>query len=229
MLSIVTGTIVLQGDGRPHKSGWCVRSGTRPVYNNSSEAGNASRHAAYMSNRIAAIVGMAGAGKSEVSSFLSSRGLQCIHFGDVTQEELVRRGLPVNEANERLIREAVRAAHGMAAYALLNLQRIDSGLELGSVVVDGLYSWEEYLVLKARYCERLVVVAVTASPATRARRLSTRPVRPLTCSELAARDRAEIENLNKGGPIAMADIMLLNEGTVQELLAQAEQVLEAVG
>jgi dephospho-CoA kinase len=181
-----------------------------------------------MTNRIAAIVGMPGAGKSEVSSYLVAQGLRCIHFGAVTQEELLRRGLPVNEANERLVRESLRATRGMAAYALLNLERIDTALQSGSVVVDGLYSWEEYLVLKERYGERLVMVAVTASPATRARRLSTRPVRPLTADDLALRDRAEIEKLNKGGPIAMADIMLINEGTVQQLHIQTEQVREAM-
>jgi len=183
---------------------------------------------AYMSNRIAAIVGMPGAGKSEVSSHLTALGFQCIHFGDVTQQELRRRGLTVNEANERLVRESLRATYGMAAYALLNMENIDTALKSGSVVVDGLYSWEEYLVLKERYGERLLVVAVTASPATRARRLSLRRVRPLTADELANRDRAEIEKLNKGGPIAMADIMLVNEGTVHELRVKAAQVQKAL-
>lgn len=181
-----------------------------------------------MSNRIAAIVGMPGAGKSELASFLTEHGLAYIHFGDVTQDELARRNLPVNEANERLIREQIRAAYGMAAYAVLNLQRIDSALQQGSVVVDGLYSWEEYLVMKERFGERLVVVAVTASPATRQKRLASRSVRPLSVDEVIARDRAEIERLNKGGPIAIADITLVNEGTVRELQAQAIRVLESV-
>lgn len=101
-------------------------------------------------------------------------------------------------------------------------------MEQGSVVVDGLYSWEEYLVMKERFGERLVVVAVTASPATRQKRLASRSVRPLSVDEVIARDRAEIERLNKGGPIAIADITLVNEGTVRELQAQAIRVLESV-
>ncbi len=181
-----------------------------------------------MTNRIAAIVGMPGAGKSEVATFLTEQGLTYIHFGDVTQDELTRRGLPVNEANERVVREEMRATHGMAAYAILNLTRIAAALGQGSVVVDGLYSWEEYLVMKERFGDRLVVVAVTASPATRQLRLATRPVRPLSAAEVIARDRAEIEMLNKGGPIAIADITLVNEGTLVELRRQAERVLEAV-
>ena len=181
-----------------------------------------------MTNRIAAIVGMAGAGKSVVASALTCYGLHYIHFGDITLDELKRRGLPVNEASERAVREEMRAMHGMAAYAVLNLGRIEAALAEGSVVVDGLYSWEEYLVLKERFRERLVVVAVTASPATRRLRLASRPVRPLSAAEVDSRDRAEIERLNKGGPIAIADITLVNEGTVEALELETRRVVEAM-
>jgi hypothetical protein len=38
-----------------------------------------------------------------------------------------------------------------------------------------------------------------------------RPVRPLTPFESHSRDFAEIENLNKGGPIAIADYLIKND------------------
>ncbi len=170
-----------------------------------------------MTKHIIAIVGMPGAGKSEVATVFDREGFACVHFGEVTLEEMVRRGLPVTETNERKVREALRAEHGMAAYALLNLPKIDAALESSSVVADGVYSWEEYVLLKERYGHQMVTVAVVASPGTRELRLSSRPVRPLSADELASRDRSEIENINKGGPIAMADITLVNEGSVEEL------------
>jgi len=34
----------------------------------------------------------------------------------------------------------------MAAYAKLNLPRIDETLQKSNVVLDGLYSWEEYVL-----------------------------------------------------------------------------------
>jgi len=181
-----------------------------------------------VAHKVIAIVGMPGAGKSELAGFLQSKGMKLVHFGDATFEELGRRGLLGNEANERLVREELRARHGMAAYAILNLPRIERGLTQADVAVDGLYSWEEYLVLKDRFGNQMVTVAVTASPSTRQRRLASRPVRPLTAEEVASRDRAEIEKINKGGPIAMADITLVNEGTLPELLQKAGMVLEAV-
>ena len=181
-----------------------------------------------MTKHVIAIVGMPGAGKSEVATVFDREGFACVHFGEVTLEEMVRRGLPVTEANERQVREALRAEHGMAAYALLNVPKIDAALQGSSVVADGVYSWEEYALLKERYGQQMVTVAVVASPGTRELRLGLRPVRPLSSEELASRDRSEIENINKGGPIAMADITLVNEGSVEDLERQVLIVAEGL-
>ncbi len=170
-----------------------------------------------MAKQVVAIVGMPGAGKSEVSAMFEQSGYTRIRFGDATDTEVARRGLQLTEENERFVREELRRELGMAAYAIVNRPHIDAALESSNVVIDGLYSWEEYLVLKERYGARLVTLAVTASPALRARRLGARPHRPLTPDEVASRDRSEIENINKGGPIAMADISIVNDGTRAEL------------
>jgi dephospho-CoA kinase len=53
----------------------------------------------------------------------------------------------------------------------------------------------------------------------------TRPERPLTLGEAASRDRAEIENINKGGPIAMADFTIINESSLEKLRLEAERVI----
>ena len=65
-------------------------------------------------------------------------------------------------------------------------------------------------------------------PRTRQERLSQRPVRPLTQEESLSRDAAEIENLGKGGPIAMADFTLVNESTVQNLKKETEQFIASL-
>lgn len=177
-------------------------------------------------NKIIAIVGMTGSGKSEVARIFERRGYKRIRFGDVTDEEVKKRGLPLNEQNEKLVREELRRELGMAAYAILNMPRIDKALESASVVIDGLYSWDEYKVLKERYGDRFSTLAVWASPATRYRRLSQREVRPLTPLEAASRDQAEIENSAKGGPIAMADWTVTNEGTLTALKRQVNRILK---
>jgi dephospho-CoA kinase len=88
-----------------------------------------------------------------------------------------------------------------------------------------MYSWEEYLHMKEYYADNLVVVAVYASPETRYARLAGREIRPLTVQEAGSRDHAEIENMNKGGPIAMADYTLINEAYFEELKAETERII----
>ncbi len=175
--------------------------------------------------KVVAIVGMAGAGKSEVARRFEQSGFSRIRFGDATDGELRRRGLARNEDNERAIRELLRREHGMAAYARLNLPRINAALEKSNVVIDGLYSWEEYLFLKERYGDDFRVVAVWASPRTRYERLGHRAERPLAPAEAASRDRAELEKTNKGGPIAMADFTVTNESSVTDLESQVQELI----
>ena len=177
---------------------------------------------------VIAIVGMPGAGKSELSDIFIKHGFKTVHFGDVTEQELQSRGLELNEHNERYIREQLRKEHGMAAYAKLNLPRIDSSLKSSNVVVDGLYSWEEYILLKEYYSEQFTTVAVWASPATRHGRLAHRAKRSLTLEEAASRDKSEVENINKGGPIAMADFTIVNEASLEELAKETERILSAL-
>jgi len=178
--------------------------------------------------RVVSIVGMAGSGKSEVAVVFEKNGFKKIRFGDITDEEVKKRGLKLYEENERLIRQELRQEHGMAAYAKLNLPKIDAALKSASVIIDGLYSWEEYTLLKSRYGDNFHAVAVFASPATRYLRLATRQVRPLTTEEAAGRDVAEVENTNKGGPIAMADFTIINESSLKDLEKETKKVLAAL-
>jgi len=171
---------------------------------------------------------MAGAGKSEVASLLEEHGFSKIRFGDITDEELKKRGLETSEENERYIRQQLRKEHGMAAYAKLNLPRIDNTLKSSDVVVDGLYSWEEYILFKGYYSKKFTTVAVWASPATRHERLAHRAERALTMKEADSRDKSEIENINKGGPIAMADFTIVNETSLEKLAKETELVLSAL-
>jgi dephospho-CoA kinase len=175
--------------------------------------------------KVVAVVGMAGSGKSEIARFFNAKGYTTVRFGEITDEAVRQQGLPLIEENERPVRERIRQEHGMAAYAKLSVPKIDNALKTSNVVVDGLYSWEEYIYLKDYYTDRFMVVAVWASPQDRYRRLVNRKTRPLTLQQAVSRDRAEIENLNKGGPICMADFTILNTGSISDLKKQVERIV----
>jgi len=178
--------------------------------------------------KVVAIVGMAGAGKTEVARLFEKEGFTRIRFGDITDEEVRKQGLELSEENERRVREALRKKYGMEAYAMLNLSRIDLALKQTPVVIDGLYSWEEHTFLQNYYRDRFCVVAVWASPRTRHARLSNREVRPLTEDEAAGRDKAEVGGINKSGPIAMADFAILNESTLSSLKKEVKKTISAL-
>ncbi len=173
-----------------------------------------------------AIVGMPGSGKSEAAKPFLDAGFERVYFGGIVVEEVRSRNFEVNEANEKLVREELREKHGMAAMAVLSIPKIEAAVKAKkNVLIDGLYSWEELLVLREKFPE-LKVIAVFASPSIRHERLASRKERPLFKAEAETRDKSEIESLNKGGPIAIADFTILNEGSKKELQKQSELILK---
>ncbi len=167
-------------------------------------------------NRLIAVVGLPGSGKSEVVAEFVASGFVKIYFGGLTLEKLNEAKLEVNEGNERMIREKLRADHGMAVFAKLNIPKIKSSLSSNNIVIDGLYSWEEYLVLREKF-PNLEVVAVYAPPQMRYARLAARPIRPLSEEECRSRDHTQIENLHQAGPIAIAQHTIVNTGDISIL------------
>ncbi len=178
---------------------------------------------------IVAIVGMTGSGKSTAAECLVTRGWRHIRFGQVTIDRLKEEGKEINPENEKEMREQLRRDHGMGAFALLSLPAIEAGLNNGHVVIDGLYSWSEHKILKEAFGDRIHVVAVVSSPITRYSRLKNRVhdaqrdpqyrMRPLSADEARKRDHAEIENIEKGGPIAMADFTVVNESSPENMIS----------
>jgi dephospho-CoA kinase len=181
--------------------------------------------------KVIVFVGMPGAGKSASVDHLKSKGLSYAYFGGITLDEIKRRGLEVNETNERLVREDIRAKEGKGAYAVRIIKQVEEFLEQGHgpVVVDGLYSWTEYKIFKDSFGDRAVIIALVASRQKRHERLAKRSERPLASAEANTRDYAEIENLEKGGPIANADYFLANEASVKELEADLDKLLSGIG
>lgn len=180
--------------------------------------------------RALALVGMPGSGKTLCAMHLQERGFYQFRFGGIVTGEVARQGKPITPENERVVREALRAEHGMDAMAKLALPHLLAALEVHDcIIIDGLYSFSEYRTLRPTLGEDMVVVAIACSRARRYERLTTRADRPLTRDEAERRDYQEIETLEKGGPIAIADYTLLNDGEPPELLAKLDALLADLG
>ena len=173
-----------------------------------------------------ALVGMPGAGKTLCALHLQERGFFQFRFGSIVVDEVARRGWALNPNNERIVREEFRAQEGMDAIAKRALPYLKSALDKHStIIIDGLYSFEEYKTLKKELGDDMIVVAITAPRNQRYARLHNRPERPLTREEAVDRDYREIENIEKGGPIAIADYTLLNDSTSEDLLQKLDTLL----
>ncbi|MEH2156821.1 AAA family ATPase [Nostoc sp.] len=179
--------------------------------------------------KIIAIVGMSGSGKSVVAGYLNNNGFPLIHFGEIIIREVEKRGLAITPQNEQIVREEIRQKYGMDVCAQLSLPIIKSTLlEHQLVVIDGLYSFSEYKTLKKEFKDELLVIAIFTPKSLRYERLTFRQERPLKIAEAEKRDFMEIEGIEKGGPIAMADITIINDGNQSQLYRNLQSLLAEI-
>jgi dephospho-CoA kinase len=180
--------------------------------------------------RALALVGMPGSGKSLCAEHLERQGYYKYRFGQIVVDEVMRRELDLTPQNERLVREDLRAQDGMNAIAKRALPQLQQALrEHDGIIIDGLYGFGEYKLLKSAFGTAMIVVAIVAPRPLRYQRLAARPERPLTPAEARERDYREIEHLEKGGPIAIADYTLLNDGDPEALLEAMDALIEKLG
>lgn len=174
--------------------------------------------------RIIAVVGMCGSGKSEAVKYFVNKGYRKVYFGDVVIRELKKLGLEINETNERKIREELRKEFGMGVMALKSIDLIKEYFEIGNVVIESMYSWEEFKIIKEKFGELFEVIAIYTTKKLRYERLAKRRFRPLTIKEAISRDISEIENLEKGGPISFADYTIINDTSLENLNINLEKL-----
>ncbi|MEM6282765.1 MAG: AAA family ATPase [Chloroflexota bacterium] len=177
-----------------------------------------------------AFVGMPGSGKSVCAEYMAQQGFYKYRFGQIVVDEVHHRGLSLTPLNERMVREDIRNGEGINAIAQRALPHLQTALQAHDVIIiDGLYGFGEYKLLQSTLGVPLVLIAVFTSRHLRYQRLASRTERPLTNEEARTRDYREIENLEKGGPIAIADYTILNDDTREELIERLEQLLERIG
>jgi dephospho-CoA kinase len=173
---------------------------------------------------------MPGAGKTLCAKHLEDQGYFQFRFGGIVVDEVVRRGWAINPQNEQVVREELRANEGMAVMAQRALPHLKAALETHAhIIIDGLYSFSEYKMLHREFGGEMVVVAVISPRGLRYQRLTSRLDRPLTPEEAELRDYSEIETLEKGGPIAIADYFLLNDREPEDLLGALDGLVKRLG
>lgn len=180
--------------------------------------------------KIVAFVGLTGSGKSTAVQYLTEKNYPKVYFGGIILDEVARRGLELTQENEQPIREELRATEGKDFVVKRIVQQLHDLIGAGQhrIVADGLYTWTEYKVLKREFPGELTVVAVVTPKHLRKQRMANRPVRPLNSDQVDKRDWAEIENIEKGGPIAIADYYIHNDGDLEYFDKQIDDALNHI-
>lgn len=173
---------------------------------------------------------MPGSGKGTCVDYLvSTYDWPSVYFGGMVYEEVERRGLDIVK-DEAFVRLDMRQREGMEVLAKRAADKVVDYKRQGQkvVVLDGLYSWSEYKHLEQSFGADFIVIAVVAPKSLRHERVISRKDvrRAYTLEQIKKRDVEEIENLEKGGPIANADYVLHNDSTPEELLANLDRLLK---
>ncbi len=111
-------------------------------------------------NKIIAVIGMCGSGKSEAVKYFEEHGYKKVYFGGVVMEEMKASGLEVNEQNERATRENLRKEFGMGAMAVKSLPKIENFYKYGNVFIESLYSWEEFKIIKDKFGDAFKLLTI---------------------------------------------------------------------
>ena len=182
--------------------------------------------------KIIAIVGMSGSGKSVLVDHLTGKGYPKVYFGGMIYKEMEKRGIPRTEdgESEKKFREEIREKEGKDWVVRQVIEETKDLINAGQkrIILDGVYSWTEYKALKREFPKCLTFVAVVVNKNLRYDRVAKRPGRAFDGKAIRERDRSEIENLEKGGPIVAADYYILNNGTVNDATAALDQILKEI-
>ncbi len=161
--------------------------------------------------RIFIITGMPGSGKEELLTVARSMGIPFLRMGDIVREHFSKfhsnEGLTIGEYADK-----IRKKKGKDVWAKEAVGNMSGEIFL----VDGCRSMEEVDSFRT-LSEDVEIIAIHSSPETRYGRLVNRGREdaPREWVEFADRDTREI-SWGQAEVIALADIMLINESTLED-------------
>ncbi len=172
------------------------------------------------------IAGMPGAGKGVASSAAADRGLPVLVFGDVIREETEQKKLPPTPENIGKVMLQIRNEEGPTVVAKRIITKLEK-MTADRAVIEGARSMDEIYEFRKKYNVHLV--AVHASPQTRFKRLLERGRSddPKDWRDFEERDLRELK-VGLGFVISLADDMLVNEGSKEELRTGFGAILKKI-
>ena len=176
---------------------------------------------------IVAVAGLPGSGKSVLVRVAAENRYAVVVMGDEVREEAKRRGIEPTPENMGWIMLELRRLEGETSIARRCIPKIEKTSE-SRVIVDGVRSLSEVEEFKNHFAS-VVSVAVHSSPETRFRRLYSRQRSddPRNWAIFHERDLREL-SVGLGNAIALAEHVIVNEGTLIAAKSRATEVLKEI-
>lgn len=176
--------------------------------------------------KLVIITGLPGAGKSEAAKVFQSAGYPVIVMGDVIREEAKNKRVVASPINTRAIMLGLRKLYGADVIATRCAKKLGNvASELA--VIDGCKSLTEINTFKL-YAKKITTICIYASPITRFNRVRQRrrDDNPLDWATFTERDHREL-SVGLGEVIALGDIMVVNESSIEEFRAKMETIVRS--
>jgi dephospho-CoA kinase len=180
--------------------------------------------------RIIGITGTLGAGKGTLVEYLvTKRGFSHYSVRNFLLDEIRHKGMPENRDSMFALANELRAAHG-PSYVTDQLYE-QARVSGGDAVIESIRTTGEVVSLKSR--GNFLLVAVDAAPQIRYERIVLRNSETDKVSFEIFLENEQRESVssdpgvqNLRACIALADVVLYNNGTIEELYEQFEKILD---
>ena len=179
-------------------------------------------------NKILAIVGMPGSGKSEAADHFRKLGLPVISFSEIVKKTIESKKLPDTLEVHHNARQELRDKYGYEAMALLSHKKITEALKKHKLIVlEGMRSWEEYEYIKKHFPKaKVYILALYVDKQKRYERIKNRAFRSNLRGE--ERDLDEMLQTHMGPTIAYADYLIKNNFSLEDFYHKLDEVYREI-
>jgi dephospho-CoA kinase len=163
---------------------------------------------------------MPGSGKTACAKFAIEMDIPVVRMGDLVWAEVKSRGLELTDLNVGTLATEERNKHGFGIWAVRTVPVVEDKLaDSNAVIIDGIRGDAELKVFREAFGAKFVNVAIHSNPKNRYERIVKGRHRAddvMSEDEFRRRDEREL-SWGIGNAIALADHMMINEGTLEDL------------